>query len=239
MRDLETVVEATGLERFALFGISQGCAVSIAYAVRHPERVSRLILYGGYARGRRMRGSQQEIEQSDAILTLMREGWGQENPAFRHDIHVAVHSRRHRRADAMVQRPAAQDHIAGERHAHSPGDGRASTSADLLPQVQRPDPGPACRDDAAAPVRGGPPHRGGHSRRALRRAGWPQSSDSRRPIRRGSGSSEEIKDFLRDVKARNDGRVCRDHLTEIAASVAQEACSIPRQIWHYSRAGMM
>jgi pimeloyl-ACP methyl ester carboxylesterase len=83
VRDLETVVEATGLQRFPLFGISQGCAVSIAYAVRHPERVTHLILYGGYARGRNRRGSQREIEQGEAVLTLMREGWGQENPEFR------------------------------------------------------------------------------------------------------------------------------------------------------------
>jgi pimeloyl-ACP methyl ester carboxylesterase len=47
VRDLETVVDAAGLEKFALLGISQGCAISIAYAVRHPERVSRLVLYGG------------------------------------------------------------------------------------------------------------------------------------------------------------------------------------------------
>ena len=81
--DLETVVDASGLDRFALLGISQGCAVSIAYAVRHPERVTRLVLYGGYARGRRRRGGQAEIEQADALLTLMRQGWGQENPAYR------------------------------------------------------------------------------------------------------------------------------------------------------------
>jgi pimeloyl-ACP methyl ester carboxylesterase len=84
VRDLESVVEATGLKRFALLGISQGCAVSIAYAVRHPERVSHLVLYGGYSRGRRMRGSSAEVETADATLTLMRLGWGQENPAFRH-----------------------------------------------------------------------------------------------------------------------------------------------------------
>ena len=84
VRDLESVVDATGLKRFALLGISQGCAVSIAYAVRHPERVSHLVLYGGYSRGRRMRGSSAEVETADATLTLMRLGWGQENPAFRH-----------------------------------------------------------------------------------------------------------------------------------------------------------
>ncbi len=83
VRDLESVVEATGLQRFDLLGMSQGCAVSIAYAVRHPERVRHLVLYGGFARGKRRRGSSRDIEQSDALLTLMRQGWGQENPAFR------------------------------------------------------------------------------------------------------------------------------------------------------------
>jgi pimeloyl-ACP methyl ester carboxylesterase/DNA-binding winged helix-turn-helix (wHTH) protein len=81
--DLETVVDASGLDRFALLGISQGCAVSIAYAVRHPERVTRLVLYGGYARGRRRRGAKAEVELADAMLTLMRQGWGEENPAYR------------------------------------------------------------------------------------------------------------------------------------------------------------
>ena len=81
--DLETVVDAVGIERFPLLGISQGCAVSIAYAVRHPERVSRLILYGGYAKGRLKRGSQASSEEAAAMATLMRHGWGQENPAFR------------------------------------------------------------------------------------------------------------------------------------------------------------
>jgi pimeloyl-ACP methyl ester carboxylesterase len=83
VRDLESVVDASDLDRFPLLGMSQGCAVSIDYAVRHPERVSHLVLYGGFARGRRKRGSQQEIMNSEAVLTLMRQGWGQENPAFR------------------------------------------------------------------------------------------------------------------------------------------------------------
>jgi pimeloyl-ACP methyl ester carboxylesterase/DNA-binding winged helix-turn-helix (wHTH) protein len=83
VRDLESVVDATGLERFALFGISQGCSVSIAYAVRNPHRVSHLVLYGGFARGRRKRNSESWVQQADAFDTLMREGWGRENPAFR------------------------------------------------------------------------------------------------------------------------------------------------------------
>jgi class 3 adenylate cyclase/pimeloyl-ACP methyl ester carboxylesterase len=84
VRDLEAVVDASGLDRFALLGISQGCAVSIAYATRHPERVTHLILYGGYALGWKKRArTEAEKEQSAAMLTLMRLGWGQENPAFR------------------------------------------------------------------------------------------------------------------------------------------------------------
>jgi pimeloyl-ACP methyl ester carboxylesterase/DNA-binding winged helix-turn-helix (wHTH) protein len=83
VRDLETVADAAGLERFSLFGVSQGCAVSIACAVRHPERVEKLVLYGGFALGRRLRGSGLDAEQAEAMVTLMRTGWGQENPAFR------------------------------------------------------------------------------------------------------------------------------------------------------------
>jgi pimeloyl-ACP methyl ester carboxylesterase/DNA-binding winged helix-turn-helix (wHTH) protein len=84
VRDLETVVDALGLERFALLGISQGCAVSIAYAIRHPERVSKLVLYGGYLQGIKARArSQQEREQANVIMTQMPLGWGLENPAFR------------------------------------------------------------------------------------------------------------------------------------------------------------
>lgn len=80
--DLETVVDAAGLERFPLLGISQGCAVSIAYAVRHPQRVSRLILYGGFALGGYKR-SAEEREQRKAMTTLIKLGWGTDDPAFR------------------------------------------------------------------------------------------------------------------------------------------------------------
>jgi pimeloyl-ACP methyl ester carboxylesterase/DNA-binding winged helix-turn-helix (wHTH) protein len=83
VRDLETVVDTLGLERFALLGISQGAAVSIAYAIRHPDRVSRLVLSGGYPLGWRKRGNAEQVAQFEALLTLVRNGWGQDNPAFR------------------------------------------------------------------------------------------------------------------------------------------------------------
>lgn len=83
VQDLEAVVDALGVERFALLGISQGCAVSVAYAVRHPERVTHLVLHGGYAVGWHQRGSPQDRERRRALATLMLQGWGEESPAFR------------------------------------------------------------------------------------------------------------------------------------------------------------
>ncbi len=83
-RDLETVVDALKLERFPLLGISQGGAVAITYAVRHPERVSHLILYGAFARGGAHRPRNREQAQLDEmLLTMVHLGWGQDNPAFR------------------------------------------------------------------------------------------------------------------------------------------------------------
>ena len=82
VRDLESVIEAAAPERFALLGVSQGCSVSVAYTVENPDRVSHLILFGGYARGARHREGNAE-EAADALATLMQHGWGQDNPAFR------------------------------------------------------------------------------------------------------------------------------------------------------------
>jgi len=77
------VVDAAKLERFALLGISQGGAVSMAYAARHPERVHALVLLGAFARGRMRRNpTQEDIESQRAQLKLMEMGWAQNNQAF-------------------------------------------------------------------------------------------------------------------------------------------------------------
>jgi pimeloyl-ACP methyl ester carboxylesterase/DNA-binding CsgD family transcriptional regulator len=82
--DLETVVDAAGHDRFALLGISQGGPIALAYAVRHPERVTQLVLYGSYARGRMKRDpSPHAREEGEMLLSLIRVGWGRDNPAFR------------------------------------------------------------------------------------------------------------------------------------------------------------
>jgi pimeloyl-ACP methyl ester carboxylesterase/DNA-binding CsgD family transcriptional regulator len=82
--DLEAVVDAAGLDRFPLYGASQGGAVAIAYAARHPERVSRLVIHGGYARGLLMRNpTPDQVKEAQMMVELIRLGWGRENPAYR------------------------------------------------------------------------------------------------------------------------------------------------------------
>ena len=82
--DLESVVEALALERFPLLGVSQGGAVAVAYAARHPERVSRLVLCSAYARGRAVRAVSEEEKRAAALdLDLARVGWGRDDPVFR------------------------------------------------------------------------------------------------------------------------------------------------------------
>src|SRR6185436_5873455 len=84
VRDLEAVVDAMKLERFPLLGISGGGPIAITYARRHPERVSKLVLYGSYARGRVKRpGGPEVLEEAMVMCKLVELGWGQANRAFR------------------------------------------------------------------------------------------------------------------------------------------------------------
>ncbi|MBZ6379812.1 MULTISPECIES: alpha/beta hydrolase [Pacificimonas] len=83
VRDLELVVDAAGIDRFPLLGISQGAAVSVEYAARHPDRVSHLILFGGYAAGWRHTAPPEEVREREAVMVLTETGWGRANPAYR------------------------------------------------------------------------------------------------------------------------------------------------------------
>ncbi|HJQ71115.1 MAG TPA: alpha/beta fold hydrolase [Blastocatellia bacterium] len=84
VEDVEEIVRAADpQEPFALLGISQGAAICVAYAVRHPERVSKLVLYGGYARGPFRRGDPDRESFYRAMIDLVRLGWGSDNPTFR------------------------------------------------------------------------------------------------------------------------------------------------------------
>lgn len=154
LRDLETVTDAIGLERFDLLGRSQGCAVAIAYAVRHPERVSRLILLGGYARGRERSGDPAEAEKAAALRTLIRQGWGDEHsallPAFT-SMYAPDSTAEQIRAMAELQRRSASAENAMRiREACDRID-----VADLLPKVQAPTLVLHVRHDSVAPFEQG------------------------------------------------------------------------------------
>lgn len=83
VKDFECVVEAAGFGRFALLGTCQGGPIAIEYAARHPARVSHLVLYGTYARGRAKRTEfPNQVEKAKVLIDLTRLGWGRENHAF-------------------------------------------------------------------------------------------------------------------------------------------------------------
>lgn len=128
VNDLESVVDALGLERFALLGISQGGAIAIAYAVRHPERVSHLVLYGAFARGRLMRGlGQAMVEESLLYSKLVQIGWGSEDEAFRQVFTSQFIP------DGTLEQFRAFDRL--QRVSASPGQAVASMNASALVDV--------------------------------------------------------------------------------------------------------
>ncbi len=118
VRDLETVVDAARVERFALLGLSQGGAIAIAYAVRHPDRVTHLMLHGAFAPRRApaqpdaapAQGSRDDGRARGA-------GLGQGEPRLPPVLHEPVHPRRHARAASLVEPARAGDHLARERGA--------------------------------------------------------------------------------------------------------------------------
>jgi pimeloyl-ACP methyl ester carboxylesterase/DNA-binding CsgD family transcriptional regulator len=83
LSDLETVVAAAGHSPVMLLGASQGAPIAIAYAAKHPQRVNRLVLYGGFARGRLKRGTPAQTEEGEVQVRLVKLGWGRDDPAFR------------------------------------------------------------------------------------------------------------------------------------------------------------
>jgi len=152
--DLESVVDAAGADRFALLGISQGCAVSVEYAIRHPERVSHLILYGGYVKGWRKRADPDEIQQREAMSALMRVGWGQDNPAFR-QLFTSLFMPGASRAQAdwfnELQRKTASPDVAARLHDEC---GYIDVT-DRLAKVQAPTLVLHARRDAVIPLKAG------------------------------------------------------------------------------------
>ena len=138
VRDLEAVVDAAGLERFALYARSQGGAIAVRYAARHPERVSHLVTIGGFVRGSRRRGAlTPPPEHQDAFWKLIEDGWGQDNAAFRQLMTSLIFpgaNAEQMRAFNSLQRAACSPQVAahlGRTHAEY------DATADL-PRVQCP-----------------------------------------------------------------------------------------------------
>ena len=100
--DLSAVADAAGLKRFPLLGQSQGCAVSIAYTARHPERVSHLVLLGGYALGGNKR-SPQEKEKRAAMTTAYAHRMGRKRSRISTIVHITNDARGDERTSGMVQ----------------------------------------------------------------------------------------------------------------------------------------
>jgi pimeloyl-ACP methyl ester carboxylesterase/DNA-binding SARP family transcriptional activator len=154
VQDLEAVVDALGLDRFALIGSSKGGPTAMAYAARHPQRVSHLVLYGAFAQGWRVWGDNAEIERREAIITLTRQGWAQDNPAFRQILTSLLLPDANfeemgwfnelQRISAPAENAARLLRASGEVNV-----------LDLLPNIVAPTLVLHCREDAAAPFEQG------------------------------------------------------------------------------------
>ena len=156
--DMATVADAAGLERFALLGISQGCAFSIRYAVEHPQRVTCLVLLGGYLRGRLKRPDPDQKKLYRALSMMIRDGWGSPNPVFRHFFTSYFIP------DATPEIAASFDEL--QRIATSPANALRIWEmiaqldvSQLAKQVRVPTLVLHCKGDRMAPLRGGPPYR--------------------------------------------------------------------------------
>ena len=157
VRDLEAVVMDLRLERFALLGISQGGETAVRYAAKHPDKVSHLILYGSYARGRLHRDKGDGYDSPEmvgAMCTLIEQGWGSDNESYRElfsSRYVPSGDREHIRfLNDLEKVSATSDMAAKYLREISDIDIRS-----LLPQVKVPTLVMHCRGDQAAPFRYG------------------------------------------------------------------------------------
>jgi len=151
VRDFEQLMDRLNLEKTALLGISQGGAVAVSYAAKHPERVSKIVLYGAYARGWTYRNLPAELERRNALLTLVRLGWGKDNPAFRQLwTTLFMPDATPEQSDWFneLQRVTTSPENAVQLLAEA---GRINV-VDVLPKVQCPTLVLHCKDDAAIPV---------------------------------------------------------------------------------------
>lgn len=155
-RDLECVVDELGLERFALLGMSQGGPIALTYAVRHPERVSHLVLAGTAARGSLCRGepAPEQLAEHETYLNLIRLGWARQNAVFRRvftNVFIPGASETQVRwFDDLQRMSTSTDNAVRMRHERALVD-----ASELLPQVRVPTLVIHSRDDDAIPFEEG------------------------------------------------------------------------------------
>ncbi len=82
MHDIEAVADAVGFAEFDVLAICWGSPIGIEYSARHPQRVRRLALFGGYAEGRLRGPRPMDAKDAKLLLDMTRVGWGQPNHAF-------------------------------------------------------------------------------------------------------------------------------------------------------------
>lgn len=149
--DLETVVDKLALVKFALFGVSQSASVAIAYAIRHPERVSHLILYGGFARGFLSQGNaDKQRHLLELNRTMVREGWGSDHDTYRQwftSQFIPGGTTEQARWFNELERVSATPEIA-ERHLVTSAE---INVVDLLPKISVPTLVLHCRGDLRVP----------------------------------------------------------------------------------------
>ena len=152
--DLATVFDAAGVERAPVVGLSQGASVAVAYAARHPERVSALILIGGCARGWRAKNRPRLTRAFEAMMVLMRQGWGGRNAAFRQISPPPSFPTRARRWPTSSTSFSGSPPRRTTPRSSSPRSA-TSTSARTLPRVRVPTLVLHSRDDAVVPMKDG------------------------------------------------------------------------------------
>lgn len=154
VRDLDAVIDTLDADRFVLLGLSQGAAAAVTFAARHPNRVSRLILYGAYAQGRNRRGSSEDATTAQAILAMMQQGWGHADSAFMRafsSLYLPNASREQVKSFADMQRLSTSGEIATRlRIACDDID-----IVDLLPKIKVPTLVVHARHDQVAPLEQG------------------------------------------------------------------------------------
>ena len=154
-QDLEAVAATIREDRFALLGVSQGGPLAIDFAVRHPERISHLVLFNAYAQGARARArSDAERLEAETLVNLVRIGWGRENPAFCQfftNLFIPGGTAEQHRWWGDLERETASPEVASETLRQMQG----MDVLDLCAQVRVPTLVLSCRNDARVPFEQG------------------------------------------------------------------------------------